>query len=81
MHNSPLREQPREQRAGVIPLKDESSILDWLQATGRLISRDQQEPEFLDVDEEGVTDFLDSDDVGDIYDDDDDVEMEIDEEA
>lgn len=81
MHNSPLREQPREQRAGVIPLKDESSLLDWLQATGRLISRDQQEPEFLDVDEEGVTDFLDSDDVGDIYDDDDDVEMEIDEEA
>jgi hypothetical protein len=81
MHNSPLREQPREQRAGVIPLKDESSLLDWLYATGRLISRDQQEPEFLDVDEEGVTDFLDSDDVGDIYDDDDDIDMEIDEEA
>lgn len=81
MHNSPLREQPREQRAGVIPLKHESSLLDWLHATGRLISRDQQEPEFLDVDEEGVTDFLDSDDVGDIYDDDDDIEMEVDEEA
>lgn len=79
MHNSPLREQPREQQAGVIPLKHETSLLDWLQANGRLISRDQQEAEVsVDTDEDDVAGLIDSDDVGDFYDDDD--ELIIDDE-
>ncbi|HEY9780969.1 MAG TPA: DUF3134 domain-containing protein [Leptolyngbyaceae cyanobacterium] len=74
MQNSPLREQPREQRAGVIPLKHESSLLDWLQANGRLISRDQQQEAEVSADEEDdVAGLIDSDDVGDFYDDDDEV--------
>jgi hypothetical protein len=36
MLNSPLRENPRNQRADVIPLKQESSLVDWLQSNGRL---------------------------------------------
>ncbi len=73
MQNSPLREQPREQRASVIPLKHESSLLDWLQSSGRLISRDQQEQDFLDsAEEDDVSGLIESDDVGDFYDDDDD---------
>jgi hypothetical protein len=79
MHKSPLREEPREQQAGVIPLKHESSLLDWLQSSGRLISRDTQETEFAREEEDDVAGLLDSEDVGDIYDDDD-LEMEIDEE-
>ncbi|MDZ8106037.1 MAG: DUF3134 domain-containing protein [Nostoc sp. DedQUE12a] len=75
MLNSPLREQPRNQRAGVIPLKQESSLLDWLQSNGRIIARDVHEADFQDDEEEidslmGVEDGIgdydldDDDDIG-----------------
>lgn len=79
MQNSPLREQPREQQATVIPLKHETSLLDWLQANGRLISRDIVEPAFSGDEEDDVAGLIDSDDVGDFYDDDDE-EVVIDDE-
>jgi Protein of unknown function (DUF3134) len=72
--NSPLREEPRNQRAHVIPLKPESSLLDWLENKGRIITRDVQEPDFQDGEEEidslmGVEDGIgydldDDDDIG-----------------
>jgi len=65
MLNSPLREEPRNQRAAVIPL------LDWLQANGRLISRDVHEPDFSDEEEE-ISEFLGGEDGIDYLDDDDD---------
>ncbi|BAY76181.1 hypothetical protein NIES25_26300 [Nostoc linckia NIES-25] len=75
MLNSPLREEPRNQRADVIPLKQESSLLDWLQSNGRLIARDVYERDFQDDEEEidslmGVEDGIgdydldDDDDIG-----------------
>jgi Protein of unknown function (DUF3134) len=75
MLNSPLREEPRNKRAAVIPLKQESSILEWLQSGGRLIARDIQEPDFLNDEEEidslmgvengiGDYDLDDDDDIG-----------------
>jgi Protein of unknown function (DUF3134) len=75
MLNSPLRENPRNQRADVIPLKQESSLIDWLQTNGRLITRDVHEPNFTDDQEEidsliGVEDGIgydlddDDDDIG-----------------
>jgi hypothetical protein len=71
MLNSPLREAPRNQRASVIPLKQESSLLDWLQSSGRLIARDVHEPDFSDEEEE-ISEFLGGEDgIGDIDDDDD----------
>lgn len=72
MENQSLREHPREQRAAVIPLKNESSLLDWLEASGRLIARDNQEPEFAEEEEEisGLIDVDDSSD--DLYGDGDD---------
>ncbi|BAY12955.1 DUF3134 domain-containing protein [Calothrix sp. NIES-2098] len=74
MLNSPLREEPRNQRAGVIPLKQETSVLDWLQTSGRIIARDFHEPDFLE-DEEEISEFLGGDDgIGDYdLDDDDDI--------
>ncbi|ARV62751.1 hypothetical protein BZZ01_32590 [Nostocales cyanobacterium HT-58-2] len=74
MLNSPLREVPRNQRATVIPLKQESSLLDWLQSSGRLIARDVHEPDFLD-DEEEISEFLSAEDgIGEYdFDDDDDI--------
>lgn len=74
MLNSPLREEPRNQRAHVIPLKPESSLLDWLENKGRIITRDVQEPDFQNSEEEidslmGVEDGIgydldDDDDIG-----------------
>ncbi|WP_100899782.1 DUF3134 domain-containing protein [Nostoc flagelliforme] len=74
MLNSPLREVPRNQRADVIPLKQESSLLDWLQTNGRIIARDVHEPDFQDDEveidslmgvEDGISyDLDDDDDIG-----------------
>ena len=74
MLNSPLREVPRNQRADVIPVKQESSLLDWLQTNGRIIARNVHEPDFQDGEEEidslmGVEDGIgydldDDDDIG-----------------
>ena len=77
MLNSPLSEAPRNQRARVIPLKQEFSMLDWLQMQGRLVARNVQETEFLQ--EEEISEFLSSEDGIEDYDMDDDSDMDIDE--
>ncbi|MEH2163954.1 MAG: DUF3134 domain-containing protein [Nostoc sp.] len=74
MLNSPLREEPRNQRVHVIPLKPESFLLDWLENKGQIVTRDVQEPDFQDGEEEidslmGVEDGIgydldDDDDIG-----------------
>ena len=77
MLNSSLREEPRDQRAAVIRSRSESSMLDWLQSSGRLIARDNQEPEYLIQEEEEIAGLMDVDDVTyDIDDDDDLVELD-----
>jgi hypothetical protein len=77
MLNSPLSEEPRNQRAPVIPLKQESSMLDWLQANGRLVARNVQEHDFSE-DEEEISEFLSGEDgIGD-YDLDDDSDVSVD---
>ena len=79
MLNSPLREVPRNQRATVIPLKPESSLLDWLQSSGRLIARDVHDPDFLE-DEKEIESLMGVEDgIGD-YDFDDDDEIVPDQE-
>ena len=79
MLDSPLREAPQNQRASVIPLKQESSMLDWLRLSGRLIARDIHDTDSRE-DVEVISDFLGADDgIGDTdYDDDDDVIAEED---
>lgn len=69
MYNPSLREEPRHQLAGVIPLKQEASILDWLEQTGRLLAREEVADSFLD-DEEEISELMAVDDGA--YDDDDD---------
>ncbi|NES81357.1 MAG: DUF3134 domain-containing protein [Moorea sp. SIO2B7] len=69
MYNPSLRQEPRYEPATVIPLKQESSLLDWLEANGRIIPREVQEKvndieddveisELMDVDDH---DFVDDD--------------------
>ncbi|HAX90488.1 MAG TPA: hypothetical protein DD379_09145 [Cyanobacteria bacterium UBA11162] len=71
MYNPSLREEPREQLAQVIPVKQEDSLLNWLESSGRLLARDTNDQDFLD-DEEEITELMGVDD-GDYDDDDDDL--------
>lgn len=74
-YNPSLREEPRNQRAAVIPLKQESSILDWLENTGRLLARDNGDFDYLDDDGEELSDLMAGDDSSfDLDDDDDDLD-------
>lgn len=52
MHNPSLRSQPLEQLAPVIPPKQNASILNWLEGTGRLMERDIVEGPGLEDEEE-----------------------------
>ncbi len=52
MYNPSLREEPRNQRTNGASLKQEPSILDWLESSGRLLSRDPQDRELPAEDEE-----------------------------
>ncbi|HEY9672216.1 MAG TPA: DUF3134 domain-containing protein [Waterburya sp.] len=76
MYNPSLREEPREQLADVIPVKQESSLLDWLEANGRLVARDVVDDSYLD-DEEEIVELMGGDDGG-FDDDDDDLDDDLD---
>ncbi|HEY9610967.1 DUF3134 domain-containing protein [Allocoleopsis sp.] len=78
MYNPSLREEPRDQLADVIPVKQESSLLDWLETNGRLVARDIDDDSFLD-DEEEITELMGADDGG--FDDDDDIDDDIDDDV
>ena len=77
-YNPSLREEPRDQRAAVIPIQQESSILDWLEKSGRLLAREVQEVEVgtpEDVDD--INQFISEDDNSfDLDDDSDDLDLE-----
>lgn len=75
--NTPLREEPREQRAAVIPARNESSLLDWLESSGRMIPRDVQDPEYSEEEEE-ISGLIDVEDVTYDIDDDDLTDVEED---
>jgi phosphopantothenoylcysteine synthetase/decarboxylase len=77
MNNPSLREQPRHQRATVIPQRQESSILDWLEQTGRLLPREPQDDQYANQEEE-ITELMGVEDhtYDDIEDDD---ELDLDE--
>ncbi|WP_414549974.1 DUF3134 domain-containing protein [Anabaena sp. CCY 0017] len=77
MLNSPLSEEPRNQRAQVIPLKQESSMLDWLQFQGRLVSRKAQETDFSQQEAE-ISELLSTEDGIEDFDMDDDSDVSID---
>lgn len=75
MYNPSLRRTPRHEPADVIPLKQETSILEWLQSTGRLLARDAHDPDFI-IDEEEISELMSVEDSG--YEDDDDDDAELD---
>lgn len=75
-YNPSLREEPRHQRARVIPQRQDTSILDWLEASGRLLARDSNDFDYVD-DEEEINELMAGDDgAADFDDDDDDLELD-----
>ncbi|MEA5618273.1 DUF3134 domain-containing protein [Cronbergia sp. UHCC 0137] len=75
MLNSPIYEAPRNQRAAVIPLKPESSMVDWLLSKGRLVAREVHEQDLLTG--SGITDLLGGEDgIPDLDYDDDEISIE-----
>ncbi|MEA5580573.1 DUF3134 domain-containing protein [Nodularia harveyana UHCC-0300] len=76
MLNSPLSEAARNQRARVIPLQQEFSMMDWLQMQGRLVARNVEETGLLQ--EQEISELLSSEDGIDDYDMDDDNNARID---
>ncbi|WP_414527575.1 DUF3134 domain-containing protein [Nodularia chucula] len=76
MPNSPLSEQPRNQRATVIRTSNEFVLLEWLKSNGRLIEREPQESHGLSQVEE-ISDMIELDDIPYDHDDDDsDIDLE-----
>lgn len=80
MYNPSLREEPRDQLAELIPIKQESSLLDWLESNGRLVARDTQEADDFLVDEEEISELMGVDDSS-YDDDDDDLDADIDDDV
>ena len=81
-YNRSVRQIPRENPADVIPLQRDSSILNWLEGTGRLIPRepidsvgDEPEPEEL-ADLMGNEDKDEEEEDNDNDDDDDDMSLD-----
>lgn len=76
VYNPSLREDPIDQPAAVIPTRHETSILDWLESTGRLLARDEvpaqdygvegEDIDGLIVDDVPYDDDFDDDDMGDL---------------
>ncbi|MBD2103717.1 DUF3134 domain-containing protein [Leptolyngbya sp. FACHB-261] len=80
LNNPSLREEPRRQRAEVIPSNRDSSILDWLEKSGRLMAREPDERSLAGADyrddEEELNDLMAGDDGGYLDDDSDDADLE-----
>lgn len=76
MYNPSLRQEPRYEPAVVIPVKYDSSILDWLKANDRLIPREREDSRSPLKEDEEISELMD---VDDSYDDDDDDDIDLDE--
>lgn len=72
--NPSVRQIPRKEHAGVIPLQTDSSILNWLEGTGRLIPREPIDSVGDEPEPEELADLMGNDD----KDDDDDDDMSLD---
>ncbi|KKI98474.1 DUF3134 domain-containing protein [Prochlorothrix hollandica] len=70
--NPALQEYPRYQAAPVLPSTGNASILDWLEATGRLLPREVTDPDYAAEDAEEIEGLMVDDNSFEEDDDDDD---------
>ena len=59
MKNPALRKEKRYEPAPVIPLKQDGSLLDWLDENGRIIYREDKVIEKVSLEEEEISDLSD----------------------
>ena len=60
--NPALKQQPRYEPAPVIAVQRNTSILEWLEAQGRLIDRDERDPAVSALDQPNLEEELFEDD-------------------
>ncbi|MEM9541027.1 MAG: DUF3134 domain-containing protein [Cyanobacteria bacterium P01_E01_bin.42] len=65
VYNPALRQEPRFEPAAVIPLKQEDSMLTWLQSEGRLILRETQEASATDEEDPDLEGLMSIDNTDD----------------
>ena len=63
-NNPALKQQPRYEPAPVIAVQRNTSILEWLEAQGRLIERDDRDPAISTLDQPNLDDELFEEDRG-----------------
>ncbi|MEM6251846.1 MAG: DUF3134 domain-containing protein [Cyanobacteria bacterium P01_D01_bin.156] len=68
-YNPSVRQIPRQQHAAIIPERGDSSILRWLERSGRLIAREVVDNVRDEADSEEISDLMGSEDAS--FDDDD----------
>ncbi len=51
VHHPALQEEPRNQQPTIIPPRQDSSLLDWLSETGRLVAREAGEHHREEIEE------------------------------
>lgn len=61
-YNPSVRQIPRKQHAAIIPERGDSSILRWLERSGRLIPREPVEPAPDEADSEEISDLMGNED-------------------
>ena len=61
-YNPSVQQIPRNQHAAVIPERGDSSILRWLESTGRLIPRDPVDAIPDEADSEEISDLMGNED-------------------
>ncbi|WP_017296326.1 DUF3134 domain-containing protein [Geminocystis herdmanii] len=65
MKNPALRKEKRYEPAPVIPLKQDGSLLDWLEANNRIMYREEKEDKIINLDlseEEEISDLIEGED-------------------
>ncbi|MBE9222492.1 DUF3134 domain-containing protein [Cyanobacterium stanieri LEGE 03274] len=80
MKNPALRKEKRYEPAPVIPLKQEGSILEWLESNNKIMYREEKEEKtnILPVSEdEEISELIEDDDDDDDYEDDADVDDDL----
>ena len=77
MLKNPLHQEPRFQQTPVIRSKSESSLLDWLTASGRMVARETQAPVEPEEDVVEISELIDVESV--MYDIEDEEDLNLDE--
>ncbi|MBJ7899119.1 MAG: DUF3134 domain-containing protein [Cyanobacteria bacterium RI_101] len=70
MYNPSLRREPRTEPAAVLPITRETSLIDWLESSGRMIARAPEEVKIeIPEEDEEITELMGDDGFDDMDDD------------